>query len=99
VVPRAWRYVTLPSQPPCGRYLSFTDREEIALLRAHGCAVREIARAMSRSPSTISRDCAANAAIRSGRSDYRASVPPWKAELVARRPKTVKLVTNHRLRN
>ncbi|MCW2649484.1 MAG: Integrase catalytic region [Mycobacterium sp.] len=27
-----------------GRYLSFVEREEIALLRARGCGVREIAR-------------------------------------------------------
>src|SRR5215216_5030267 len=30
--------------PPSGRYLSFAEREEIALLRAGRCGVREIAR-------------------------------------------------------
>jgi transposase, IS30 family len=30
--------------PLSGRYLSFAEREEIAILRARGCGVREIAR-------------------------------------------------------
>jgi len=33
-----------------GRYLSFAEREEIAILRAQGCGVREIARRISRAP-------------------------------------------------
>ena len=33
---------------PSGRYLSFTEREEIALLRVQGKGVREIARAIGR---------------------------------------------------
>ena len=40
--------------PLSGRYLSFAEREEIALLRARGRGVREIARRLGRSPSTIS---------------------------------------------
>lgn len=39
-----------------------------------------------------------NAATRGGKLDYRASVAQWKAELLARRPKTAKLITNDRLR-
>src|SRR5213592_3485899 len=35
-----------------GRYLSFVEREEIAILRAQDLGVREIARRLSRSPST-----------------------------------------------
>jgi len=42
--------------PLSGRYLSFAEREEIALLRAQGEGVREIARRLGRSPSTISRE-------------------------------------------
>ena len=42
--------------PLSGRYLSFVEREEIALLRAGGCGVREIAHQLGRSPSTISRE-------------------------------------------
>ncbi len=60
--------------------------------------MREIARRLGRSPSTISRELTRNAATRSGRLEYRASVAQWKAELVAKRPKTAKLVTNLRLR-
>lgn len=36
--------------PPSGRYLSFAEREEIALLRAQGGGVRQIAAALGRSP-------------------------------------------------
>jgi len=84
--------------PLTGRYLSFSEREEIAMLTAHGTGVREIARLLHRDPSTVSRELRRNAATRGGRLDYRASVAQWKAELLARRPKTAKLVANERLR-
>ena len=71
-----------------GRYLSFVEREEIALLKAQGAGVRFIARSLGRSPSTISRELRRNAATRGGRLEYRASVAQWKAELVARRPRS-----------
>lgn len=80
------------------RYLSFAEREDIGLLRAKNVGVREIARCLGRSPSTISRELARNAATRGGRLEYRASVAQWKAELIAKRPKTAKLVANPRLR-
>lgn len=82
---------------PSGRYLSFAEREEIALLKAQDKGVREIARAIGRDPSTISRELRRNAATRSGKLEYRASVAQWKADMAARRPKTAKLVTNPRL--
>ncbi len=85
------------NKQPSGRYLCFAEREEIALLRAQGRGVREIARAVGRDPSTISRELRRNAATRSGRSEYRASVAQWKADIAARRPKTAKLVANERL--
>ena len=85
------------SNPISERYLSFSEREEIALLRAQSVSVREIARRLGRSPSTISRELTRNAATRGGRLDYRASVAQWKAELFAKRPKPAKLVTNPRL--
>ena len=72
--------------PLSGRYLSFAEREEIALLRATGCGVREIARQLGRSPSTISRELRRNAATRGGRLDYRASTAQWHADQRARRP-------------
>jgi len=84
--------------PLSGRYLSFAEREEIALLRAQGQGVREIARQLERSPSTISRELRRNAATRSGRLDYRASTAQWHADLRARRPKPAKLAVNALLR-
>ena len=84
--------------PPSGRYLSFSEREEIALLRAQQCGVREIARRLERSPSTISRELRRNAATHGGTLQYRATVAQWKAERAAERPKVAKLAQNTRLR-
>jgi IS30 family transposase len=84
--------------PASGRYLSFAEREEIAILHARECGVREIARRLGRSPSTISRELRRNAATRGGRLEYRASIAQWKAERAARRPKIAKLAANDRLR-
>ena len=39
-----------------GRYLSFAEREEVAILHARHFRIRDIARRISRSPSTISRE-------------------------------------------
>jgi hypothetical protein len=85
--------------PLSARYLSFAEREEIALLRARDCGVREIARRLGRSPSTISRELCRNAATRGGRLEYRATTAPWHADRRARRPKLTKLATNDALRN
>ena len=84
--------------PLSGRYLSFREREEIAILNVQGAGVREIARQLGRAPSTVCRELRRNAATRGGKLDYRASVAQWKCDLVARRPKTAKLVVNDRLR-
>jgi hypothetical protein len=81
-----------------GRYLSFTEREEIAVLLARGCGVREIARQLGRAPSTISRELQRNAAIRTGRPEYRASTAQTHADRRARRPKPAKLAVNLELR-
>lgn len=83
---------------PTGRYLSFAEREEIALLKAQDKGVREIARTISRDPGTISRELRRNAATRSGKRVYRAVVAQWKAQQAAKRPKPAKLVGNERLR-
>jgi IS30 family transposase len=83
---------------PSGRYLSFAEREEIALLRAQGKGVREIGRSIGRDAGTISRELRRNAATRSGKQEYRATVAQWKAQQAAKRPKTAKLVSNPRLR-
>ena len=87
------------SKPPSGRCLSFADREEIALWRAQGHGVREIARRLGRPPSTISRELRRNAATRSGGLEYRATTAQWHAERAARRPKRAKLATNPALRS
>ncbi|WP_461413604.1 IS30 family transposase [Gemmatimonas sp.] len=87
------------AKPISGRYLSFAEREEIGLLHAQNVGVRDIARRIGRSPSTISRELKRNAATRGGLLEYRASVAQWKSELVAKRPKPAKLVTNPRLRD
>jgi IS30 family transposase len=89
---------TVSVAPLSGGYLSFAEREEIALLRARGAGVREVARQVGRSPSTISRELRRNAATRGGKLEYRASIAQWKAELMARRPKTAKLAAGERLR-
>jgi IS30 family transposase len=81
-----------------GRYLSFAEREEIAVLRGQDVGVRDIARRLGRAPSTVSRELRRNAATRGGKLEYRASVAQWKADLLALRPKTAKLVANERLR-
>jgi IS30 family transposase len=81
-----------------GRYLSFVERENIALWRVQNVTVREIARRLGRSPSTISRELRRNASTRTYRLDYKASIAQWHAERRARRPKAAKLVMNGRLR-
>ena len=48
-------HLAASAAPLSGRYLSFMEREEIALLRAQGRGVRHIARTLNRSASTISR--------------------------------------------
>jgi IS30 family transposase len=81
-----------------GRYLSFSEREDIAIYRAQGLGVREIARRTGRSPSTISRELRRNASTRTWRLEYKASIAQWHAERRGRRPKAAKLATNERLR-
>jgi IS30 family transposase len=85
-------------RPLSGRYLSFSEREEIAILHAQDRGVREIARRLGRSPSTISRELCRNASTRSHAVVYRATTAQWHAERRASRPKVSKLVTNDALR-
>jgi IS30 family transposase len=83
-----------PAKLLSGRYLSFAEREEIALLRVQGCSAREVARRLGRAASTISRELRRNAATRSGGLEYRATTAQWHAERSARRPKQAKLALN-----
>ncbi len=84
--------------PVSGRYLSFGEREEVAILNAQHVGVREIARRLGRSPSTISRELRRNASTRSRTLAYRASTAQWHAERHASRPKVPKLAANDALR-
>ena len=89
-----------PNLPPAvsGRFLSFAEREDIAIWHAQKAGVCEIARRLGRAPSTISRELRRNASTRTWRLDYRASVAQWHAERRARRPKVSKLAADDRLR-
>ena len=82
-----------------GRYLSFAEREDIAMLYAQRLGVREIARRVGRSPSTISRELRRNASTRSHWVPYRATTAQWHAERRASRPKLCKLAANDALRD
>jgi hypothetical protein len=78
------------------RRLSFREREEIACRRAAGHGVRAIARDLSRSPSTVSRELRRGTVRR--KSGYRASVAQALADQRSRRPKAHRLALDDRLR-
>ena len=79
-----------------GRCLTFAQREEIALARARGESIRDIAKQLGRSPSTVSRELQRNADRRDGR--YRATTAHALAYDRASRPKPAKLAVNVALR-
>jgi len=83
--------------PIAGRFLSFEEREEIAVGLAAGQSQRYIAARLGRSPSTISREIARNSATHYGLG-YRAVRADQKARERARRPKTAKLAADPWLR-
>jgi IS30 family transposase len=76
--------------------LSVAEREEIALGRAAGKPVRQIARELGRAASTVSRELRRNSLTRGG--SYRALRAQALAERRARRPKEAKLAGNEELR-
>lgn len=89
-----------PSATPLmRRNLTFSEREEIALECARGTGIRAIARKLSRSLSTVSREISRNSATRSGDFDYRAITAQWHADRAAQRPKSSKLASNLALRD
>jgi IS30 family transposase len=88
----------VPHGSASSRYLSFAEREEIAMLKAQDHGVREIARRIGRDPATVSRELRRNAGTRSGMLVYRASTAHWHATRRAARPKPAKLAVNDRLR-
>ena len=75
--------------------LSLEDRIEIGLGCQRGESFRRIAHRIGRSPSTISREVAANG----GRPWYRPMKAHKRAYALARRPKPTKLCRDHRLRD
>jgi len=77
-----------------GRYLSFAEREEIAVGLAAGQPRREIAARLGRHPSTIGREITRNAP----RGNYRARAAEAQARHRARRPRPTKLAAGGRLR-
>ena len=86
------------AKPLSGRYLSFAEREEIALLRVQGHSMQEIGRRIGRAASTISREIRRNAATHNGGLEYRATTAQWHADRSARRPKRAKLASKPALR-
>jgi IS30 family transposase len=98
------------TKPPSGRFLSFTEREEIFAGVERGDSIRRMARNLERAPSTVLRELRRNMRQRyrtrarwdrpAGRPlDYRPSRAQTRAELRACRPKLAKLATNLALRD
>ncbi len=87
------------AKPIGARYLTFEEREDIAIALAEGNGICAIARAFGRSASTISRELRRNAATTGGSLDYRASTALWHADRAACRPRPGKLVMNLALRD
>ncbi len=79
------------SKPLSNRYLTFAEREEIAILLAQGKGVCAIARQLDRPASTISRELQRNAPRGHGSQEYRATTAQRHADESARRPKPAKL--------
>ena len=94
-------------KPPVGygrskRYLTFAEREEIAVCNAEGLSVRAIAKLLGRSPSTISRELRRAPRnpnnVRPSRPSYRAGAAQEDADLKRKRARGGKLACNERLR-
>lgn len=84
-----------PAATVKGRYLSASEREEIHDRVARGEGVRQIARALGRDPSTLSRELVRG---RTNRRGYRPSVAQHRANVARRGPRSAKLAVNDRLR-
>ena len=95
VTGRRWRQATGGQVPrkkpePSGRYLSLTERLQIADLQLAGAGVRAIAAQIGRCPSTVSRELRRNASGSAGRTKYAPYAAQKRAELAGRRPKASK---------
>lgn len=78
------------------RYLSLSERTDIALLHRQGTSIRQIAHALGRAPSTISRELRRNHCHHTG--TYLPTHAHDLARARQRRPKTSKIGSHHRLR-
>ena len=97
VVSGGWRDAVCHPRAPSGRYLSFAEREEIALLRARGCGVREVARrSVVRRPRFQGAASQCRDPWRWARASGRTA--QWHADRRSRRPKPAKLAENPELR-
>lgn len=83
-----------PARRRSARALSLAEREEISRGIAGGRSIRELARALERSPSTISREIVRNGGSRR----YRAEAADSQAWRRALRPKPCKLALHAQLR-
>ncbi len=88
---RAGGVIANGAQPVGSRYLSFAEREEIAIGRAADESIRSIAARLGRAPSTIKREIDRNTTDRRG---YRAGPAETRAAERARRPKPTKLAAD-----
>lgn len=79
------------------RYLSLLERHRIATLRARGSGVREIARLLGRSPSTVSRELKRNVAPHDG-GRYDSDLAHARARERSRRIRAGRLATDPALR-
>ena len=84
---------------PSGRYLCLAEREEIAVLHAQQISFHDIAAALGRSPSTISREVKRNGPTGHREIPYRATLAQGKAEIRSLRPKISKLAAHEPLRD
>jgi hypothetical protein len=74
------------SKPLSGRYPSFAERDEIAILRVSGAwCLRRCLKAWAR-PFDDSRELRRNPATRYGGLEYRATTAQWHADRSSRRP-------------
>ncbi len=79
------------------RYLSMTERQRIDSLHRRGVSVREIARRLDRSPSTVSRELRRNTA-RHDRGGYDATLAHSRARARGARPGRARLASDNELR-
>jgi IS30 family transposase len=86
-----------PPAPGPSRYLREDDRILIADRRREGASIRDIARELGRSPSTVSRELDRNA--HPGTGDYRPHAAQRRCDARLPRPKTSKIAADSELRS